>query len=56
MGDNIEISLYFPLNGSKKLTGTIVAASDDNVEIEVNGDQTKIETKQIAKSVLAIEF
>ncbi len=53
---NLEISLYFPLDGEKKLVGKLVSVMEDSIEIDIKTKVTKIEIKQIAKANLAIKF
>jgi len=56
MGKKIEISLYAPRDGKKKLTGILLEADEDKIVIEDKDSSVELKMKDIAKAVLAIEF
>lgn len=48
MGKLIEVKLFAPVDGKKAIEGTLSGYSEDNVEIEQNGNKLIIDKKQIA--------
>lgn len=56
MGKKIEISLYAPKDGKKKLIGELQQADKDKIVIENENSSIELNMKDIAKATLAIEF
>lgn len=56
MGKKVEISLYAPKDGRKKITGVLTQADQDKVVVVDNDDSIELNMKDIAKATLAIEF
>ena len=52
IGHVVGMKLYKPINGSRKLTGTIVSANDDIVVIRVDEAQIDVQISQIVKANL----
>ncbi len=48
MGKLIEVKLFAPVDGKKAIEGTLSGYTEDNVEIEQNGNKLIIDKKQIA--------
>ncbi len=55
-GEVLDVSLFSELNGSKNFTGTIVESDDDSVLLSVDGEEVRINYKDISKAVRHIEF
>ena len=55
-GETAEISLYEPLNGSKRLQGVILAPEDGAVRLETPQGVQAIPLEKIAKAKLSIVF
>ena len=47
-GTEVEVGLYAPQNGSKKIVGILTAWDDDTVTITVKGKEIKINKKDVA--------
>lgn len=56
LGKKVEISLYAPKDGKKKITGVLKQADQDKVVVEDNDGSIELNMKDIAKATLAIEF
>jgi len=56
IGKKIDISLYAPVNGTKKLTGVLKQADEENIIVEDDKGETKLSLKDIGKAAPAIEF
>ena len=56
IGKKIELSLYAPVNGKKKVVGVLKSADENNIIVEDNNDQIELKMKDIGKATLAIEF
>ena len=56
-GKEVDVSLYMPLNGSKKLSGVLKGLSGDRVIItDGNGNETEIPKEFVAKTKLKVVF
>ncbi|MBP2642463.1 MAG: rimP [Firmicutes bacterium] len=55
-GDKVEISTFAPLNGQKKIVGTLLGADMDNIRMEINGDEILVPRDKIAQIRLYLEF
>ena len=49
VGDEVLLKLYKAENGSKEVRGKLINKSDDEIEIEVNGEKTTISMKNVSK-------
>lgn len=57
IGEQVEIGLYAPLNGSKSYSGELLEYDAEKVVIkDENSNRVEIERKAIAKINLALEF
>lgn len=56
LGKDVEISLYIPINGKKKLIGNLKDFNSEYLTIVEDLDELDIERKSIAKVSLAIKF
>jgi ribosome maturation factor RimP len=52
-GQSVRIRLHEPVNGQKKFTGTIAAATDKTVQIETDKGAVSFDFSQIARTRLA---
>ena len=48
MGQTVEVGFYKPMNGMKQIEGTLAGYDNGAVTLEVNGEQTVYEPKDIA--------
>ena len=55
-GRLIDISTYAPINGSKEFTGKLLGLEDEEIRIEVEGEELLIPHNKVAKTKLAVEF
>ena len=56
-GEQVELKLYAPKNGSKVFCGVLVGLSDSGkVVIEMNGENTEFEKNEIAKMHTVFDF
>ena len=56
MGQNVEAGFYKPMNGMKQIEGTLAGYDNGAVTLEVNGETTVYEPKDIAAVRLAVEI
>ena len=56
LNKEIELTLFSKLDGKKKFVGTLVEFTKDDVVIENNGVQIKLEREKIAHIVPVIKF
>ena len=56
LNKEIELTLFSKMDGKKKFVGTLVEFTKDNVVIENNGVQIKLEREKIAHIVPVIKF
>ena len=56
MGQTVEVGLYKAVNGVKQIEGTLAGYDNGCVTLEVNGQQTVFEPKDIAAVRLAVEI
>ena len=56
MGENVEVKLYKPVNGSKTWTGHLSKYEDGAVELDIRGKAVRFEKNDIAGVRLRIEF
>ncbi len=56
MGRTVEIGFYKPMNGMKQIEGTLAGYDNGAVTLEVGGEQTVYEPKDIAAVRLAVEI
>ena len=52
----VDISLYMPVDGEKKLTCKLIAYDDETVTVEKDGKEIKLNKKQIAAAKPTIRF
>lgn len=55
-GRLIDISTYAPVNGTKEFTGKLLGLENENIKIEVDGEELAIPQNKVAKTKLAVEF
>ena len=56
-GEQVEVKLYAPKNGSKVFCGVLVGLSEEGkVIIEINGEQNEFEKNEIAKMHTVFDF
>ena len=48
MGQTVEVGFYKPMNGMKQIEGTLAGYDNGAVTLEVNGEQTVYEPKDMA--------
>lgn len=53
-GEMVEIKVYKPVDGKRKLLGTIVSATESTLVLEVNGAQLDILFSNIVKAHLTV--
>ena len=56
MGEDVDINLYKALNGEKTVTGKLISYDDGVVEIDRDGEDIKLEVKDIAKTRLTVRI
>ena len=56
MGEEIDIKLFAPIDGSKEISGILKAYSDGNITIEANDKEIIIEKGKAASVKLAFNF
>ena len=56
MGQTVAVGFYKPMNGMKQIEGTLAGYDNGAVTLEVNGEQTVYEPKDIAAVRLAVEI
>ena len=56
MGQTVEVGFYKPMNGMKQIEGTLAGYDNGAVTLEVNGETTVYEPKDIAAVRLAVEI
>lgn len=52
----IDLSLYTPYEGIRKLSGKLMDVNEDSISIEVDGKTAELKINTIAKASLKIEF
>jgi ribosome maturation factor RimP len=56
IGDKIDVSTFAPINGTKKITGILKGFADGDVQIAIDGTDTKISREKISQVRLHIDF
>ncbi len=56
MGQEVEVKLYRPREGSKEFHGTLTGYENGGVTISVNGEELSFEKKELARVRLYVEF
>ncbi|MCX7779313.1 MAG: ribosome maturation factor RimP [Negativicutes bacterium] len=56
IGDKIEINTFAPINGQKLLIGTLVSLADNNIHINVDGNELAIPREKASQVRLHIDF
>ena len=56
IGQQVEIKLYAPERGKKFFEGTLVDFDDNNIVVEIEGEQRKFALSTVAKVNIAIIF
>lgn len=56
IGKDIELSLYAPVNGKKKITGLLKDVMENEIVVNDTDGNMKINLKDIGKAKLAIKF
>ena len=52
VGSRIKVQLTLPIEGRRRFTGTLLAAGDDGVTLEVDGSRVLLAYQQIQKARL----
>ncbi len=55
VGQNIQVKLFKPLNGSRKLSGIILNANDDVLVLQIGDEQLDVQFSHIVKANLTGE-
>ena len=56
IGEEIDIKLFAPIDGSKELTGILKEYDGDTITVEVNGKELKIDKSKASSIRLAFKF
>lgn len=56
MGEEIDIKLFAPIEGSKEITAVLKGYEDGKITVEYNGKELEIEEKQAANVRLTFKF
>lgn len=56
IGEEIEIKFYKPFNGSKELSGILMAFDKDNITVNVDESDVVLSRKDISMIKLALDF
>ena len=56
IGMDVEVKLYEAKDGSKEFAGVLNAFDKDTITVEIKGNDTIFERKQIAQIKLALDF
>lgn len=54
-GQDVQIKLYKPIEGKRKVVGTIVAADDSEIKLLINETQHSLTISDIVKANLTVE-
>lgn len=52
LGQEVQVKLFKPINGSRKLSGAILSANDDVLMLKVGEEQLEVQFSQIVKANL----
>lgn len=56
MNEILEIKLFVPINDKKEFEGKLVAVDDNNITLQINGNELTIPRKAIASAKLKLDF
>ena len=56
VGDKIEISTFAPINGTKKIVGTLKGLIESNIYVDVDGSEMHIPKEKATQVKLYIDF
>ncbi|MBP2654910.1 MAG: Ribosome maturation factor rimP [Firmicutes bacterium] len=56
IGDKVEISTFAPINGQKKVVGTLLGVENDDIRLEIDGTEMAIPREKTAQVRLYLEF
>ncbi len=56
LGETVRVKLRFPLEGRRNFRGTLVAASEDKIEVEVEGEPYSLEIAAIESARLVPSY
>ena len=56
MGQTVEVGLYKAMNGAKQIEGTLAGYDNGAVTLDIGGERTIFEPKDIAAVRLAVEI
>lgn len=56
LGETVRVKLRFPLEGRRNFRGTLVAASEDKIEVEVDGESYSLEIAAIESARLVPSY
>ena len=55
-GDKVEASLYAPLNGKKTIVGILLGLIDNQIKLDVDGEEISLAKEQVAQIKLYLDF
>jgi ribosome maturation factor RimP len=56
LGDKVEVHTFAPVNGKKTLVGTLLAADDSVISLDIDGSPMSIPRDQASQVRLHVEF
>lgn len=56
IGDKIEITTFKPINGKKRIVGTLNSLTNGDISIDIDGDEMKIPRNQTSQVRLYVDF
>jgi len=56
LGDKVEVHTFAPVNGKKTLVGTLLAADDGAISLDIDGSPMSIPRDQASQVRLHVEF
>jgi len=55
-GRLVDISLYKQFNGSKQITALLIGLNDNNISVNIDGEDHSFDRKEVSKVRLALDF
>ncbi|MBQ2114185.1 MAG: ribosome maturation factor RimP, partial [Selenomonadales bacterium] len=55
-GDKVEASLYAPMNGKKTIVGILLGLVDNQIKLDVDGEEITLTREQVAQIKLYLDF
>lgn len=56
VGETVEFKLYAPVNGTKTVTGELVAFTNADLTVSVKGTETVLDRKNVSKAKTVFDF